>query len=106
MTILTKAERIKFQNLKKQQIMKSNNNNDNNTTAEQLSKVWHDADAEIEAYFAKYDKDGDRNLTAEERRAMRDDLNKESEEIDEIENENETDMNELNITVEEVNKQE
>ncbi len=41
------------------------------------------ADAEIEAYFAKYDKDGDRNLTAEERRAMRDDLNKESEEIDE-----------------------
>jgi len=41
------------------------------------------ADAEIEAYFAKYDTNGDRNLTAEEQKKMREDLNRESEEIDE-----------------------
>jgi len=41
------------------------------------------ADAEIEAYFAKYDTNGDRNLTAEEQKRMREDLNRESDEIDE-----------------------
>lgn len=39
-------------------------------------------DIEIEAFFAKYDKDGDRNLTAEEQRAMREDLMRDSEELD------------------------
>lgn len=39
-------------------------------------------DVEIEAFFAKYDKDGDRNLTAEEMKAMREDLQRDSEELD------------------------
>lgn len=40
------------------------------------------ADAEIEAYFSKYDKDGNRNLTEEEQKNMRDDLKNQFNKID------------------------
>lgn len=39
-------------------------------------------DVEIEAFFSKYDTDGDRNLTAEEQKAMREDLKRDSDELD------------------------
>ncbi|CAF0813690.1 unnamed protein product [Brachionus calyciflorus] len=40
------------------------------------------ADAEIEAYFSKYDQDGDRNLSAEEQKIMKDDLKNQTKKID------------------------
>jgi len=40
------------------------------------------ADTEIEAYFAKYDTDGSRNLSEEEQRKMREDLKQQFENID------------------------
>lgn len=40
------------------------------------------ADAEIETLFAKYDTDGDRNLTEEERQNMEEDLRKQANNID------------------------
>lgn len=46
------------------------------------------AEAEIEAYFAKYDKDGNRALNEEEMKTMRDDLKNQYNKID-------NDMNEI-----------
>ena len=40
------------------------------------------AEAEIEAYFAQYDKDGNRNLTQEEQENMKKDLSEQSKKID------------------------
>nr|2Y4Q_A Chain A, POLYCYSTIN-2 [Homo sapiens] len=39
-------------------------------------------DAEIEAIFTKYDQDGDQELTEHEHQQMRDDLEKEREDLD------------------------
>ena len=40
------------------------------------------AEAEIEAYFSKYDKDGNRHLSEEEQKNMRDDLKNQFNKID------------------------